>query len=216
MEKDYFFRELDKQIINTDKFDMNVLQGYLSSFSNHKFLGYCCLAPNRLLEMNPKEEERCQFLMTGMAMEKIYFGLFSMTYIKNGGGPERGQNYDTNHIVRFQHRLFELQLKQANRIRRAAELTVNPIKLTVLNLVDTQTIQNKATMSSYDFLDKGIVNQIDSIAQKVRLEILKMTEKRERYFEELRNDEKEFALLLEENNRLKRKYEEARDEFSKL
>ena len=43
-----------------------------------------------------------------------------------------------------------------------------------------------------------------------------MTEKRERYFEELRNDEKEFALLLEENNRLKRKYEEARDEFSKL
>jgi hypothetical protein len=55
----------------------------------------------RALDMTAQEKERCTLLMERLVKDKLYFCIFTMNYINKEADshPEKGQNYDTNHIV---------------------------------------------------------------------------------------------------------------------
>lgn len=101
--------------------------------------------------------------------------------------PEQGQNYDTNNILRFQYRMFEMKasLDKANKGGQL-EFIVTPLRLNILNLVNTSGLEQEAPMSGYKFVNKEIVHSMDSIAEKIKDEIVNMTKKREAYFQQLR------------------------------
>ena len=52
MDRDYYFNEIDKNLVsNTLSNFANNIEAMISSFSTQQFLGFCCLAQNRILEM---------------------------------------------------------------------------------------------------------------------------------------------------------------------
>jgi hypothetical protein len=79
-----------------------MIEETLHKYSNQRFLGFCCLARNRELEMRDRDKQRCQFFLNALGLSKIFFGIFSLTYLNQNSRPEQDQNYDTNHIVSVQ------------------------------------------------------------------------------------------------------------------
>ena len=69
--------------------------------------------------------------MEALGLSRIFFGIFTLAYIdQHNSRPEPGQNYDTNHIVKFQFKMFEIERSQKG-------LNLVPIRLEILNLVST-------------------------------------------------------------------------------
>lgn len=62
------------------------------------------------------------------------------------------------------------------------EIIAKPIKLSILNLVNTQGLDNIPPMQPYSFVNKEIIKSMDNIADKIKEEIIEMTRKRENYF----------------------------------
>ncbi len=117
-----------------------------------------------------------------MDLDKIFFGIFTMSTINlQNNKPEQGQNYDTNNIVRFQYRMFEMKAAEIN--DQKGSFQVNPLRLNILNLVNTSGLEQEAPMQSYRFVNKDIVSSMDGIADKIKDEIVNMTKKREAYFQ---------------------------------
>ena len=83
-----------------------MIEETLHKYSKQRFLGFCCLARNRELEMRDRDKQRCQFFLNALGLSKIFFGIFSLTYLNQNSRPEQDQNYDTNHIVSVKGIIF--------------------------------------------------------------------------------------------------------------
>ncbi|CDW79666.1 UNKNOWN [Stylonychia lemnae] len=161
--------------------------------------------------------QRCEFLLMSLGLDKVYFGLFQMqTQSAHDNQPEEGQNYDTKYITKFEYKLFEISPKEIGRTR-SSELKVQPIKLSVLNLVNTSPIDSSlAPMQQYQFVTNDVIKQMDRIAGQVKDEIMQINSNREKYFSELRANEKQYALMVNQNQALKQRYQQLKREISEL
>jgi hypothetical protein len=82
MDRNILFKMID-QILISEGLDskQNKIEEAIHKFSKQKFLGFCSLANERILEMTDKEKQRCQFFINVLGLSKIFFGIFSLTYI---------------------------------------------------------------------------------------------------------------------------------------
>eukprot|EP00347_Sterkiella_histriomuscorum_P012359 403368894 len=215
MEGNQFFRVIDSHAKNFSDKNLDLIRGMINSYSQFQFLGFCSLEQNRILELNDQEKQRASFLQQILNMDHIYFGIFSMSSINLPGNiPEQGQNFDSNNIIRYQYRMFEVN----SQFDRKGDLNIKaiPVKLSILNLVNTQTIENSQPMQGYQFVNKSVISQMDTIAVSIKKEINSLSNKREKYFDQIRMNEKEYAQLLQQNKQLRDKFGLLNQEISEL
>lgn len=67
--------------------------------------------------------------------------------------------------------------------------TFVPIKLDILNLVNTQSLDNVVPMCTYPLVTNKVIASMDTIATSVKDEINRIMVNREKYFCELRLNE---------------------------
>lgn len=67
--------------------------------------------------------------------------------------------------------------------------TFVPIKLDILNLVNTQSLDNVVPMCTYSLVTNNVIASMDTIATSVKDEINRIMVNREKYFAELRLNE---------------------------
>lgn len=59
MDRDVLFKEIDSHLLNGIQEKYNKIEAVISSYSKQKFLGFCTLAKNRMLEMKQTDKDRC-------------------------------------------------------------------------------------------------------------------------------------------------------------
>ncbi|TNV76391.1 hypothetical protein FGO68_gene10544 [Halteria grandinella] len=211
MDRDRVFTEIDSHLTQHIQASDNSIEALIGSFSQQKFLGYCCLQQNRAsLELDQKEKDRCAFLMEALGLSRIFFGIFTLTYLdQHNARPEPGQNYDTNHIVKFHFKMFEIE-------RGPKNLSLFPIRLEILNLVSTQALSNHVPMSQYAFVNDGIVQQMDEIGNQIKQEINAIIAKRETFFQELRQNEKKREAMMRENAQIREQIQQVMREMMQV
>ena len=100
MDRDILFRKIDEDLLAGFMKGDDTIQKAIKSYSSQEFLGFATLSRDRNLEMTPRDKERATFLLNVMRLKRIFFGVFSLTYINmQNMRPEPGQNYDASHIV---------------------------------------------------------------------------------------------------------------------
>lgn len=81
MDRDILFRKIDEDLLAGFMKGDDTIQKAIKSYSNQDFQGFATLAQDRNLEMTPRDKERANFLLNLMNRKRIFFGVFSLTYI---------------------------------------------------------------------------------------------------------------------------------------
>ena len=81
MDRDILFKEIDNHLLKSMAERQNKIDAVIKSYSQQKFLGVCSLAHNKMLELTQQDKDRCSFLIEALGLSKIFFGVFSLSYI---------------------------------------------------------------------------------------------------------------------------------------